>query len=306
MREPWPVSGTTASKHISASYRCTLSRFAARVLSRYSRGRVLGVYRRSVNVLFGPYVITLADASAGGLPQGVSISGLPEAWDALGLRSGGLLALHGAYLSFEGTDIVLHFSSADLWIPPWENRPLEPSGEPVSHRAVARFAGALAPQDGMAGLLRAWDDFCAFDPPPAGLPSAARLGWEILREYLVSADSGALWRLLGLGPGLTPSGDDLLRGYIAFRTLLGRSPEWMPWLLKDVANRTNPLSRQLIWHAVRRRVSERLGNAVVALGRGGDWQIAVAQALQEGHSSGADALVGMLLALLEDEITGRR
>jgi hypothetical protein len=297
--ERWPVSDTTGRLDTLSGVSGTLSRFAARVFSRYSWGRVLAVYRRSINALFGPYVLTVAEGSVGKLPQGLTLEDLPDGWPSLGIKAGQVLIWHGATLTFLEAGISFTLSSVDLWLPIWETQPLRVSRSVVSMEEVASFAAARAPDGGIAPLLKALPLLNQSDAPAQVLPATARLAWIALQGYVRTGDPAYLLDLIGMGPGLTPSGDDLLRGYTAVRALTGRLPVWTKELLIRATVGTNLLSRQLLWHASRGRVSQRLGEVIVALMTGEGWRASVERALREGHSSGADALVGVLLALWE-------
>ncbi len=123
-------------------------------------------------------------------------------------------------------------------------------------------------------------------------PLVAR--WEAAS---VQHDLAIVGRLLGgLGPGLTPSGDDALAG-IFLATYL-RRPDWQPHLV-DLAARvdTHEISRAFLTWAARGQSIEPVhrllaGNA----GAAGDL-------LALGHTSGADLALGLLWGL-EAELEG--
>jgi hypothetical protein len=107
--------------------------------------------------------------------------------------------------------------------------------------------------------------------------------------------------LVGLGPGLTPSGDDFLAGYLAaLWSRAARDPD-VQALLQTLAHafppafaRTNAISRQMLNDAVRGRFTRRMADVTHAVSRGDDVAKAAAQALASGLSSGADGLCGLL------------
>jgi len=110
--------------------------------------------------------------------------------------------------------------------------------------------------------------------------------------------------LLGLGPGLTPAGDDVLCGLLAGLHVLGaRGPLPRDGLCISLTGaleraamfRTTALSRTLIHYAGRGVVVEPLLDVLWSLGSG--TPIAGLDALLGiGHSSGSDMLAGALLA----------
>jgi hypothetical protein len=111
--------------------------------------------------------------------------------------------------------------------------------------------------------------------------------------------------LAGFGPGLTPSGDDLLAGFAAACTLVGDALG-----LDDVARRrvtaallagaergASPLGRVWLEHACRGELPEpmtRFTAALLAVGAS-DLERATRGALAVGASSGTDWMVGFLL-----------
>jgi hypothetical protein len=109
--------------------------------------------------------------------------------------------------------------------------------------------------------------------------------------------------LVGLGPGLTPSGDDFLCGFLASLNWVLRSYgverrlETVEGSVLEHAGRTNLLSRQLLEHAVRGEVGERAENFLSALlgDEGGDLKDLTFRVSETGETSGADMLLGLIL-----------
>ena len=109
--------------------------------------------------------------------------------------------------------------------------------------------------------------------------------------------------LIGLGPGLTPAGDDLLGGALIALRVAGRpavADRLAAWLLPRTAARTSRISRAHI------EAAATLGQGHAALHETlaalcDDDDAALATALgrldRVGHSSGWDALTGAVLAL---------
>jgi hypothetical protein len=94
--------------------------------------------------------------------------------------------------------------------------------------------------------------------------------------------------LAGLGPGLTPAGDDLLAGYIAGLVLLHGQRKKAIRLADDAAARTGSLSATLLRHAALGEVPEPV-HALLATGD-------ARPLLSFGHSSGAAWLRGLVSA----------
>ena len=122
-----------------------------------------------------------------------------------------------------------------------------------------------------------------------------------------AAGVGMLGDLVGLGTGLTPSGDDILTGYLAglWCTVNGK-PERRALLsvaaglVRQYSTQTTDIARTYLLLAARGQVSSRLIDLAEAICRGAQpervSEIAEA-ALQVGHTSGMESVYGLLLGL---------
>jgi hypothetical protein len=115
--------------------------------------------------------------------------------------------------------------------------------------------------------------------------------------------------LVGLGPGLTPSGDDFLGGLLfAIRFLHRAYPEDFFWeeeplfdLIEWARHRTHPISHALFHDLVLGHGAEPLHEWMTALLSGAELNSimnAVTRLLSIGHSSGGDILAGMMAGML--------
>jgi hypothetical protein len=126
------------------------------------------------------------------------------------------------------------------------------------------------------------------------------------RRYELT-NTSAVEALIGLGPGLTPSGDDLLVGYLAglWCTVQDKNErnEFIAHLgetISRLSGNTNDISRTYLYHAVRGQVSRRLADLAEAISRGGEHQplLELAEAAMKiGHTSGMETVTGLLLGL---------
>jgi len=105
--------------------------------------------------------------------------------------------------------------------------------------------------------------------------------------------------LVGLGPGLTPSGDDMLCGFMLGRRLSGDSDGAVDAAIRRVAStatgRTTDVSAVQLGLAADRRFGEALlrVSEVLCAGRSAAVSTAVVRCLAEGATSGADGLLGL-------------
>ena len=170
-------------------------------------------------------------------------------------------------------------------------------------RQLERVAEPAGPGDGLG---------CLISGRIAGsrYAAAAVLPVAHLNEIVVSRmradrpphfDPAKLVPLLGLGPGLTPSGDDLLGGALVALTAIGfldlRDAIWTG-VRPYAAAGTNDIARAHLAAAAEGECAAALDEAVEALLSGGASLEPALQAVAAvGHTSGWDALAGVVIVL---------
>jgi len=111
--------------------------------------------------------------------------------------------------------------------------------------------------------------------------------YDDFKFFLDSAiTSGEFEKLVGLGSGLTPSGDDFLVGYIASREILGKK---IPFEID--CSRTTKLSGHILSNALRGKFS----SAVINFLKTGDTAL-----LSFGKTSGVATALGILKGMKYD------
>ena len=134
-------------------------------------------------------------------------------------------------------------------------------------------------------------------PTGPGGPLAALRG--AVRRADLEAALRTATRLIGLGPGLTPAGDDVMAGTIAGLVLLGHpaAERFAAGVYSLAAGRTTELSRALLRHATAGRVSSEY--AAVLHGLVGERPLAPAvdALLRTGSTSGRALALGLCTAI---------
>jgi hypothetical protein len=169
-----------------------------------------------------------------------------------------------AYLAF-GT---LHVDGRPLTV----RRAVAVQVPPLDHRAFPRHAASPAtstasPQAAVVGLVR-------------------------------QVTAASVDRLVGLGEGLTPLGDDVLCGWIATHRAAGVPTPAVDAAVRACLHRTTMLSATLLECALHGEVFPQLGGFLLAVGTP-DEPRATADLLAVGGSSGEGLLLGARLALDE-------
>jgi len=272
---------------------------------------VHSVFRSAVNLRLnkGNDLLTLVTSNEADLPQGIRV-GTPEAFSFEICRAGEPATCRDETLRFASLTIDLR--GARRWkcdLPSLQADLTDPAvatawrsvWDALNKRQIQLNAEIVAED-----LFRSDANLRAGVPRKTGESLRGLL--EATRQFDLTAASPALGALIGLGSGLTPSGDDLLVGYLAglwcavwnsrertrFISSLGEA-------VIRLSARTNEISRTYLYHAARGQVSSRLADLAEAIcrGEGSDRLLAVAEsAMRVGHTSGMDAVTGLLMGLV--------
>ena len=229
-------------------------RFAREALEA-GEGEVCAVFRRSFYLRSpGERYACIGDASLGNGPLNAIV--------------------HDLALPRAGERIALALNGAAAWQPP---APLQ--GQP--NLELLRIAAARRiPAEGLGCLVIGKHNALSGHAQPA---------LDALERWLVGNAIGAeAEQLIGLGPGLTPSGDDYLGGMLVALRLTGRAMQaeglWR-WLKPRLKTRTSAISAAHLAAAAAGEGHEALHRVLA-----GELDLAALDAV--GHTSGWDALAG--------------
>ena len=197
-----------------------------------------------------------------------------------------------------GDSVRFTLDRSEVWrAPPWPAC-APPARLTETCAVLARRAASEAPE----GFARHVLDARMCDAHETPLMRAARTRVAMFTSWLSGThDAGQVpvQGLVGLGPGLTPSGDDFLVGALAALDAIGAG-EAHGALAAAVASAapgaTSALSACLLRAAAAAHVGENLYGAVAAL-LTGDVDAAVAALAHIGHSSGWDMMAGIATVL---------
>jgi len=276
-------------------------------------GRVLANYRQACNLVTSQgEIIALVNPAIGNGPlnivigENAALEHVKPGWPAV--FSDGQLVL--------GDSLVVSLDGAQLWRPEvnWERlitrrRRLEDN--------LAALCSWLSQNDLAKGLLglvlngekkpgAGEDGTCSLHN--RAFLAMARVGINGLRQALQDGDRSGIREnaalLAGLGPGLTPAGDDYLVGFMAgLRVWPGplensglSSTEACQIILEATEGRTTLLSRAFLHSAKEGLFGENWHELLAELARGEATGIqrAARRILSSGATSGADTLAGFL------------
>lgn len=272
-------------------------RFLERLRAAPFTARVHSVFDHAVNLRAdadcGLYA--LASAQSDNAPATLVVD-VPS-FDRLGLRPGARLTTRGGgrILSAGALEIALDGAR------PWE------ATLPVLQKAdlPLQWLERFIAEHGVAGGVKPRArDATALEHATGRLLAGACAGLDAaLRARRADAVYAHASRLVGLGPGLTPAGDDYLVGIAIACCLEGGTAHPHLDVLRRVvdvsADRTPAVSHATLAHAVRGRVRESLIGLAEAIAAGDESAMArrAFRVLAIGASSGTDILAGMLAGL---------
>ena len=298
--------------------------------SKETWGTVIAIFRRACYVR-GPQgkMMCILDQHQDDGPLNVRVDLTPPCdMPALGIRVGMPLYVKERCLSLAG-ELLFSLDGATKWVPP-----APPSLAPLERvrTRLQELAAELEdriPDDGLAPLIPHLEDLALGQQvalsahsqvAQAALPAAEALVEGTTRGDVRRLDSG-VGRLVGLGPGLTPSGDDLLAGMmVGLRTTIcagsaarpqswsEHRPELRPVMVDILAkcvishalDGTNIISCAVLEHAASGAGSgaiHQLLGLLLQAHAATDILESALEVAKAGHTSGWDSLAGVLLGV---------
>lgn len=267
---PWPGD---ASRQVLPGAASTV--VAALVGGPRLTGEVVAATRTLTAVLVdhgtGPVLLCVTGPAAVRLP-----CAMVTPWPVSGLRPGMPAVVGGGELRIGDSADDGVIVTAARW---WRVRPATIGDVGL---ARSRTAG-MADRSGLDGVIVA---------------AAGRLGLALLcgdDAELADAVEG----LLGLGPGLTPAGDDVLAGALVVAAAVGRASRLASAVEAATPfRRTTAVSAGLLPHAAHGLAVPQLAAYLAALGAArGDVDSTERRLLDVGHTSGAALRLGAVVAL---------
>jgi hypothetical protein len=278
---PWRLRALTVAEALPA-------RFLARVHS---------VFRQVSNLeLESGLLISVMDAALPAQPGAVRVV-VPPGLDFSALLAPGEPAACRAGVLRVGAALQVDLRGAESW-----------------HARLPRFSWEPTREQAWRAAWACWREA----PSHEGSVALAR-GLTAAQAALAARDTGALLAaaesLLGVGPGLTPSGDDALVGLlVALGCMAPVDPSadavrrtLAAWTRAN-ADRTTPIARAYLLHGADGRFGAQWIALAEALASGdpGRAEDATRDARRLGASSGADGVQGMLAGLAAVHPDGER
>jgi len=287
------------------------------VANRYFSGVIHSVFRRACNIsLNNDAFITLLPASSANLPQGIRLATPPGFSFTDHLQQDQPVGCRAGVIRIGGSNLSIDLRPASRW-----------------QADLARLSFDLEQPDTGRAWHVAWQELWDYRQPERGAFKPERLllqsqaaGRSSKLRFLVDPLSAEILTLLkgthqlqvdqaamvleplvGLGPGLTPAGDDFIIGYLAgLWSAVGFDPARLQFLsalgirIDRAAAATNDISRAYLRCATAGDVSETLAALARAIAQGQDparLRQVSRSALEIGDTSGAAAVLGLLIGI---------
>lgn len=272
---------------------------------------VHSVFRSAINLrpAKGSLLLTLTASGEVDLPQGIRVD-FPDGFSFERLCVGNKVNCRDNFLDFENSSLMIELHEAKRW-----KCDLPALGAEMSIPEAA-FAWKCVWQFLNERQKRLEAEIVAealFRSDETARSAISRRAGEAVHALLDATrrnnlvQTSMLKTLIGLGSGLTPSVDDLLVGYLAglWCTVQDRC-ERMQSVSKlgnaviHLSRLTNDISRTYLYHASQGQISSRLADLaeLICHGENSDRILnSVESAVRVGHTSGMDAVTGLLIGL---------
>ena len=262
-------------------------------------GEVILVSSSGIYLKFGEQIVLLCDRNWGILPIGIGVADFDRGVSLLHPQQGQRVTMTENGLSFPSGDIQLVLQKSS------SGTACNSTPQIARIRQAAEELAALRKERGISMLVL---PLVLGRPPEQSLklnPYCA-YGYHYLSKLMIALENGdsdeihsCVEKLLGLGPGLTPSADDCLLGMLyVFRALPQKASAGalLRESIEQLCDRcTNQISAAYLKAMIAGAPFERMEQ--IFRGICGEGILNIEKITQIGSSSGSEMLLGMLIAL---------
>lgn len=283
-------------------------------------GVVHSIFQRAINIACSNTIVSITSDELQRTPVAMRLSRHAMQYLVRLVTCGMDVSIEKERFSFPAWNCTISLPETEAWEPRPDIKRYNWNRMTVAqHTAqLIEFLIAINIREGLGGLLADWETNDRTTDELCGHPSTLlqKMALPLLRLLMRASwqhDRGGIERavqgLAGLGPGLTPSGDDVLVGFAAVMFLLSEqlsadsvSRCYIAEMIADIAcPRTTLLSGSFLVCAARGEVSESLHHVLLGLRLPLEESETVVKAAERvldfGATSGSDTLVGVLAGL---------
>jgi hypothetical protein len=283
----------------------SIGNIASEVLQRKAQGKVMGVTSKGIFMLLEMNIVFITEANYRS-PFNIIVNSIQLLTDHL--KPGDQFRLEEGVIRFmSNKSLSLPFADTPIWVP--DLPPFDNITQEERKKRSNSIRTTLYEMDHSKG----WN-FLAVDIDPENTPEKGRIRVLTLNfeESVMQLDiekcRESVSKLLGLGGGLTPSGDDWITGYLLMKTRMKRSSGiqggFLTILCREIIDlsfqKTTTISANRI-QAASRGMSEELFLLVAdsLINEGNILKPEIFKHLISfGHSSGVDTVMGITSAAI--------
>ena len=281
-----------------------VGKYASELISSSTRGIIWGITSSGIFINLQGSIVFLTNTNHFGPVNIITNHLLPEQWkneDELEIN------ISDQTINFDHPKYPMSLKIKDIWqTPPKPVRNISDDEQQKRILSAARQLSLLRNEHGYAPLLLPFvSDTIAFDTDNSWLFSS----WntiKLLKISILQQDTESILSLanllVGSGRGLTPSGDDLLIGFMFMLNRWYSEVDWLTevtdYLLATFKEKTTLVSSTLFECAVQGEADARIqAMADVLMSMDISFHQQAIELSRWGNSSGADVFLGMILAI---------
>ena len=282
----------------------------SRTITKHFNGLVHSVFRRACNLHIDEHsMLTLLSSDMSNTPGGIRLNTPLEFTFLDYLRAGQTVGSRANILRISGSSLSVDLRSPECWSIDLSKLCIK-LNQSAPLRAWEISWTELRRHRGLGGITAIFNEMSVSKLSSSFHGSRLHISSLLRATQGLRIDQAAdvLTNVIGLGPGLTPSGDDFIVGYVSeLWSTTDDEPTRLHFLSSLKANvsralyRTNRISRNYIQHAFEGSVSQPIATLAQEIGDGDNLsrlREACCNVLRVGHSSGGDTMLGLLLGLI--------
>lgn len=298
--------------------RCQALSAGVQVPIHHFSGTVHSVFHQACNLWLEPdMLLTLLPSQKGNVPHGIRLNTSPEFIFLNLAQVGQPVACRGGILRIGGSTFSVDVRSARPWHIDLQMLHIDLRQHAQAHSWMIAWSELKTARrrSGLSEALRVVPPSKeqsytpnATEPLPQPLIHTIPTLLQATKDFRSEDARASIMPLIGLGPGLTPSGDDFLVGYLAgLWSTAGDSPPRTQFLaalkgeVSAMARSSNVISCAYLRSAAEGEVAEPIAKLAQQLKQAKDTtsvRMATQAALHVGHTSGTDGVLGLLLGCL--------
>ncbi|MBX3301495.1 MAG: DUF2877 domain-containing protein [Nitrospira sp.] len=298
--------------------RCQALSVGVQVPIHHFSGTVHSVFHHACNLWLEPgMLLTLLPSQKGNVPHGIRLHTPPEFTFVNLVQVGQPVACRGGILRTGGSAFSVDLRSARPWHIDLQELHIDLRQYAQAHSWAIAWCElkTFRRRSGLSKIPRVVSPSKERSYTPTATevflqPSIHTISalLQATKDFQSEDARASIMPLIGRGPGLTPSGDDFLVGYLAgLWSTACDSPSRRQFLaalkaeIPALARNTNEISCAYLRSAVKGHIAEPIAKLAQQLKQANDMmsvRVATQAALQVGHTSGPDGVLGLLLGCL--------